>query len=140
MWLFDPQGIAGTERPSFWWDPLDACRTIAAARRIADVFASASRPPNASRDAYFDPASEELLASYLLAAAAGGEPVTAVHAWLANDRDDTARAPPARRRAMTPWPTRPKPPCTCPTASSPACSAPRPRSWPGWPTPDCGPG
>ena len=60
-----------------------------AARRIADVFASASRPPNASRDAYFDPASEELLASYLLAAASGGEPVTAVHAWLANTRDDT---------------------------------------------------
>ena len=32
--------------------PLDACRTIAAARRTADVFATASRPPNASRDAY----------------------------------------------------------------------------------------
>ena len=64
--------------------------------RIADVFASASRPPNASRDAYFDPASEELLATYLLAAAAGGEPVTAVHAWLANTRDDTAVQPPAR--------------------------------------------
>jgi type IV secretory pathway TraG/TraD family ATPase VirD4 len=89
VWLFDPQGIAGTERPSFWWDPLDSCRTIAAARRTADVFATASRPPNASRDAYFDPASEELLASYLLAAAAGGEPVTAVHAWLANSRDET---------------------------------------------------
>ena len=89
VWLFDPQGIAGTEQPSFWWDPLDACRTIAAARRTADVFATASRPPNASRDAYFDPASEELLASYLLAAAAGGEPVTAVHAWLANSRDET---------------------------------------------------
>ena len=89
VWLFDPQGIAGTEQPSFWWDPLDACRTIAAARRTADVFATASRPPNASRDAYFDPASEELLASYLLAAAVGGEPVTAVHAWLANSRDET---------------------------------------------------
>ena len=26
VWLFDPQGIAGTEQPSFWWDPLDACQ------------------------------------------------------------------------------------------------------------------
>ncbi len=25
-----PQGIAGTERPSFWLDPFDSCRTIAA--------------------------------------------------------------------------------------------------------------
>ena len=89
VWLFDPQGIAGTEKPSFWWDPLDACRTIASARRIADVFASATRPPNASRDAYFDPAGEELLATYLLAAASGGEPVTAIHSWLANPRDET---------------------------------------------------
>ena len=90
LWLFDPQGIAGTEAPPFWWDPLDSCQTIASARRVADVFASASRPPNASRDAYFDPAGEELLATYLLAAAAGGEPVTAVHAWANNTRDDTA--------------------------------------------------
>ncbi len=56
---------------------------------IADVFASASRPPNATRDSYFDPAGEELLATYLLAAAAGKEPITAVYAWLTNDRDDT---------------------------------------------------
>ena len=89
LWLFDPQGIAGTEVPSLWWDPLDSCRTIASARRVADVFASASRPPNASRDAYFDPAGEELLATYLLAAASGGQPVTAVHSWLANPRDET---------------------------------------------------
>jgi hypothetical protein len=41
------------------------------ARQISDVFASASPPPNATRDSYFDPAGEELLAVYLLAAAAG---------------------------------------------------------------------
>ena len=28
VWVFDPQGIAGTETPEFWWDPLDACRDI----------------------------------------------------------------------------------------------------------------
>ena len=89
VWVFDPQGIAGTTTPSFWWDPLDAASDIASARLIADVFASASRPPNATRDSYFDPAGEELLATYLLAAAAGKEPITAVYAWLTNDRDDT---------------------------------------------------
>jgi type IV secretory pathway TraG/TraD family ATPase VirD4 len=25
VWVFAPQGIAGTEKPPFWWDPLDAC-------------------------------------------------------------------------------------------------------------------
>ena len=89
VWIFDPQGIAGTEKPGFWWDPLDACQEIMGARMIADVFASASRPPNATRDSYFDPAGEELLATYLLAAAAGSEPVTAVYRWVTNDRDDT---------------------------------------------------
>jgi type IV secretory pathway TraG/TraD family ATPase VirD4 len=90
VWVFDPQGIAGTTTPGFWWDPLDAAGDIASARLIADVFASASRPPNATRDSYFDPAGEELLATYLLAAAAGKEPITAVYAWLTNDRDDTS--------------------------------------------------
>ena len=89
VWVFDPQGIAGTETPEFWWDPLDACRDIMGARMTADVFASASRPPNATRDSYFDPAGEELLATYLLAAAAGAEAVTAVYRWVTNDRDDT---------------------------------------------------
>jgi type IV secretory pathway TraG/TraD family ATPase VirD4 len=89
VWVFDPQGIAGTTGPEFWWDPLDACRDIAGARLIADVFASASRPPNATRDSYFDPAGEELLATYLLAAAAGKGPITAVYSWATNDRDDT---------------------------------------------------
>jgi len=58
--------------------------------RAAPPTCSPRRPgPQCLRDAYFDPASEELLASYLLAAAVGGEPVTAVHAWLANSRDET---------------------------------------------------
>ena len=102
VWVFGPQGVAGTEVPGFWWGPLDACRDIAGARMIADVFASASRPPGATRDSYFDPAGEELLATYLLAAAAGAEAVTAVYAWVTNDRDDTAVNHLARRRAPGP--------------------------------------
>ena len=70
---------------------------------IADVFASASRPPNATRDSYFDPAGEELLATYLLAAAAGkragngGVP-------LGHQRPRRhPRRPPERRRAPRPF-------------------------------------
>ena len=50
---------------------------------IASFFSRLIRLP------YFDPAGEELLATYLLAAAAGAEPVTAVYRWVTNDRDDT---------------------------------------------------
>ena len=50
---------------------------------IASFFSRLIRLP------YFDPAGEELLATYLLAAAAGAEAVTAVYRWVTNDRDDT---------------------------------------------------
>jgi hypothetical protein len=32
VWVFDPQGIAGTGPPPFWCDPLDACGEIMGAR------------------------------------------------------------------------------------------------------------
>ena len=41
---------------------------LAGARTLAGLFAAASRPPGAQRDAYFDPEGEELLAILLLAA------------------------------------------------------------------------
>ena len=43
-WLFDPQGVADTGTPPFWWKPLASCQSIASVRRTADVLASASRP------------------------------------------------------------------------------------------------
>lgn len=44
LWLFDPQGVADTGMPPFWWKPLASCQSIASARRPAGVPASASRP------------------------------------------------------------------------------------------------
>jgi hypothetical protein len=58
-------------------DLLDACRIIMGARMITDVFASAPPPTNATQDSYSDPAGEEPLATYLLAAVT--ETVTAVY-------------------------------------------------------------
>lgn len=59
------------------------------ARMITGVFASASRPPKATRDSNFDPDGEELLPTYLLAAQDRAEVVTAVYGWVTNDQDDT---------------------------------------------------
>src|SRR5664280_1495618 len=54
VWVFDPQGIA-EGRPTWWWNPLDMAGDLAGARVLAGLFAAASRPPGAQRDAYFDP-------------------------------------------------------------------------------------
>ena len=61
VWIFDPQGIAEGQ-PTWWWNPLDMATNLADARNLAGLFAAASRPPGAQRDAYFDPEGEELLA------------------------------------------------------------------------------
>jgi type IV secretory pathway TraG/TraD family ATPase VirD4 len=87
VWIFDPQGIAEGEA-TWWWDPLDMATNLADARNLAGLFAAASRPPGAQRDAYFDPEGEELLAILLLAARLGGEPLTTVYEWLSTGRND----------------------------------------------------
>jgi type IV secretory pathway TraG/TraD family ATPase VirD4 len=87
VWIFDPQGIAGGE-PEWWWNPLDMAGDLAGARTLAGLFAAASRPPGAQRDAYFDPEGEELLAILLLAARLSDQPLTTVYQWLSTGRND----------------------------------------------------
>ncbi|MEU1121963.1 MULTISPECIES: TraM recognition domain-containing protein [unclassified Streptomyces] len=87
VWVFDVQDIIG-EKASWYWNPLSYVTDITTAEKLADHFASDSRPNNASRDAYFDGAGEELLASYLLAAALDNQPITQVYKWLTDDADD----------------------------------------------------
>ncbi len=87
VWVFDPQGIA-EGRPTWWWNPLDMAGDLAGARVLAGLFAAASRPPGAQRDAYFDPEGEELLAILLLAARLSDEPLTTVYQWLSTGRND----------------------------------------------------
>jgi len=87
VWIFDPQGIADGH-PTWWWNPLDMAGDLAGARTLAGLFAAASRPPGAQRDAYFDPEGEELLAILLLAARLTTQPLTAVYRWLATGRNE----------------------------------------------------
>ncbi len=87
VWIFDPQAIANG-RPTWWWNPLDMASDLAGARSLAGLFAAASRPPGAQRDAYFDPEGEELLAILLLAARLSDQPLTTVYQWLSTGRND----------------------------------------------------
>ncbi|MFF1624813.1 type IV secretory system conjugative DNA transfer family protein [Streptomyces sp. NPDC058251] len=88
VWVFDPQQVA-QEAPSWWWNPLSYVTDVAKARKMADHFASGSRDANASTDAFFDPAGQDLLAHLLLAAATAGAPVTQIYTWLSHPKDDT---------------------------------------------------
>ncbi|MEV5904841.1 TraM recognition domain-containing protein [Streptomyces sp. NPDC052127] len=87
VWVFDPQQVA-QEEPSWWWNPLSYVTDVAKARKMADHFVSGSRDANASTDAFFDPAGQDLLANLLLAAACGKAPITQIYTWLSNPKDD----------------------------------------------------
>ncbi|RPF41336.1 type IV secretory pathway TraG/TraD family ATPase VirD4 [Streptomyces sp. Ag109_G2-6] len=88
VWVFDPQQVA-QEAPAWWWNPLSYVTDVAKARKLADHFASGSRDADASTDAFFDPAGQDLLANLLLAAATAKTPVTQIYSWLSNPKDDT---------------------------------------------------
>ncbi|MFC4066723.1 type IV secretory system conjugative DNA transfer family protein [Actinoplanes subglobosus] len=88
--VFDPQQIWGSQPQRLWWNPLAAITTITEARRLAEHFAAAEREPGVSRDAFFDPKSEDLTANLLLAAAVGHRSILDVYKWATNPRDDTA--------------------------------------------------
>ncbi|MER6788423.1 TraM recognition domain-containing protein [Streptomyces sp. NPDC000658] len=87
VWVFDPQQVA-QEEPSWWWNPLSYVTDVAKARKMADHFAGGSRDANASTDAFFDPAGQDLLANLLLAAACAKAPITQIYTWLSNPKDD----------------------------------------------------
>ena len=86
-WVFDPQGIAGEDQ-SWWWNILAGVKTPVAAVSLAEVFIDAQRDPGATKDAYFDGASKDLVAALLLAAALGGRDIRMVHEWLTRPLDD----------------------------------------------------
>jgi type IV secretory pathway TraG/TraD family ATPase VirD4 len=90
IWLFDPQRLAGGE-PSWWWDPLATVVDVRGARKLAAIWAAASRPHDARVDSYFDRAGEELLSMLLLAAGCAHRPINEVYHWLADPNDDTPR-------------------------------------------------
>lgn len=86
-WVFDPQGIAD-EAQTWWWNILAGVRTPVDAVSLAEVFIDSQRDPGATKDAYFDGASKDLVAALLLAASLGGRDIRAVHEWLTRPLDD----------------------------------------------------
>lgn len=101
VWVFDPQRVADTAAPAWWWNPLSYVApadpatgrarrlpsgVVAAsetrADRLAAQLVTSARPAGAKVDAYFDTEAENLISLLLLAAACGDEPITAVYSWL----------------------------------------------------------
>ncbi|WP_254207393.1 type IV secretory system conjugative DNA transfer family protein [Nocardia alni] len=86
VFVFDPQGIAGTEEPVSWyWDPLrwvdvrrNGCEIRAA--QLAGHFADDGS--DAKSDAFFDGEAEDLLANLFLAAAVAQLPLVQVWEWV----------------------------------------------------------
>jgi type IV secretory pathway TraG/TraD family ATPase VirD4 len=87
VWVFDPQSVA-EEEPTWWWNPLSYVKNEATAGNLAQHFANGSREPGTKPDAYFDPAGQNLLKAFLLAASLDSAPVTQVYTWLTRPHDE----------------------------------------------------
>jgi type IV secretory pathway TraG/TraD family ATPase VirD4 len=87
VWVFDPQSVA-EEDPTWWWNPLSYVKNEATAGNMAQHFATGSREPGTKPDAYFDPAGQNLLKAFLLAASLGSAQVTQVYTWLTRPHDE----------------------------------------------------
>lgn len=80
--VHDPQALAATGEPSWWWSPLAYVTDPPRADEITSLFAAATRDANAKTDAYFDTAAQTLVSALLLAAAKGGKTLLDVHTWV----------------------------------------------------------
>jgi type IV secretory pathway TraG/TraD family ATPase VirD4 len=87
VWVFDPQAVA-EEDPDWWWNPLSYVKNEATAGNLAQHFANGSREPGTKPDAYFDPAGQNLLKAFLLAASLDSAPITQVYTWLTRPHDE----------------------------------------------------
>jgi type IV secretory pathway TraG/TraD family ATPase VirD4 len=87
VWVFDPQGIAHSER-DMWWDMLNECHTIEGARRLAGHFVASVNDDTAKKDFWIS-AAQNTLTSLFLAAARGRAGVTDLLGWLADPADRT---------------------------------------------------
>lgn len=89
VWVLDPQAVTGQVICGFWVNLLRQVHTLAAARKLASFFVSASKERGARVDSYFDGGSQELVACYILAAACANGDLLHVAEWLGNDQDST---------------------------------------------------
>jgi type IV secretory pathway TraG/TraD family ATPase VirD4 len=92
LWVFDAEGIARPFAPSWQplsWDPLEGCRDPDVAIRRAAALVGA-RPMGGVRNGdFFSSSASGVLRCWLLAAAAGGLPITELNRWLHNLHDTT---------------------------------------------------
>ncbi|MBF6325870.1 TraM recognition domain-containing protein [Nocardia cyriacigeorgica] len=94
IWLCDLQGVTGAAHCGFWVNLLTQVTTLPAARKLASFFVSgasgsAAQAANAKVDSYFDGGAQELLATYLFAAACADGDLLHVAEWLGRDQDPT---------------------------------------------------
>jgi type IV secretory pathway TraG/TraD family ATPase VirD4 len=90
-WVFDPQGVAA-EAPTWYWDPIawvagtdGGAGAQERAAELAGHFAAGSELD--SRDAFFDPEGEDLLAGLFLACALSKAPITQAFTWVTSSTD-----------------------------------------------------
>ncbi|MFG2882151.1 type IV secretory system conjugative DNA transfer family protein [Streptomyces sp. NPDC048297] len=87
VWVFDPQGIAHSER-AMWWDMLADAATIEGARRLAGHFVGAVNDDASKRDFWIS-AAQNTLTALFHAANRGGRGIGEVLGWLADPADRT---------------------------------------------------
>jgi len=83
VWVFDPQAIAHVPR-SWWWNPLTHARTWEDAYRLADHFVTHIRADGRGGEDFWNLAAQDLLTSFILAAAHHGGTLAHVQAWLSD--------------------------------------------------------
>lgn len=85
--VHDPQALAGTTEPTWWWSPLSYITDVTRADQVASLFTAAVRDADAKPDAYFDPAGRTLVSALLLAGAKGGKTMADVFNWVRTPDD-----------------------------------------------------
>ncbi|WP_406290174.1 type IV secretory system conjugative DNA transfer family protein [Embleya sp. NBC_00896] len=90
VWVFDPHNVVG-EPPTWFWNPLDmVAGSMKEAASVAGLIAFTQREQHMRSDGYFQPAAENLLAMFLLAASLDEQPITVVRRWLLRPNDEPA--------------------------------------------------
>ncbi|MFI1585341.1 type IV secretory system conjugative DNA transfer family protein [Embleya sp. NPDC020630] len=88
VWVFDPHEVV-REPPTWFWNPLGmVAGSLKDAVGVAGLIAFTQRDTHARSDGYFQPAAQNLLAMFLLAADVDKQPITAVRRWLLRSDDD----------------------------------------------------
>jgi type IV secretory pathway TraG/TraD family ATPase VirD4 len=80
--IYDPQQVYGVA-PEFSWPPLSYVTDEVTAKKMAAHFAAGSRELGAHTDAFFDPAGQDLLTGFMLAASMANYDIIQVPTWLA---------------------------------------------------------